>query len=206
MYIARILYPVKVLGPGNRIGIWFDGCEHHCKNCSNPELWEIQEEFHTDMRMVKTLIESIRANGEIDGFTLTGGDPFYQPEALKEVVRYIYGISHDILCYTGYSKEYLWDSYSDILEYIGVLIDGKYIEARNNGALLRGSDNQRIIIINNELEDRYRRYFKTAKNSIQNFRTRNTIISVGIHKNDYPESIQKKARELGLSEAGTGSK
>lgn len=42
MYIARILYPVKVLGPGERIGIWMDGCEHGCIGCSNPELWDIQ--------------------------------------------------------------------------------------------------------------------------------------------------------------------
>lgn len=43
MYIARILYPVEVLGPGKRIGIWFCGCPRRCEGCSNPELWEFQK-------------------------------------------------------------------------------------------------------------------------------------------------------------------
>lgn len=36
MYVAGILYPVEVLGPGKRIGIWFSGCLSKCKGCSNP--------------------------------------------------------------------------------------------------------------------------------------------------------------------------
>lgn len=36
MYIARILYPVEVLGPGKRIGIWFCGCPRRCEGCSQP--------------------------------------------------------------------------------------------------------------------------------------------------------------------------
>lgn len=36
MYVARILYPVEVLGPGKRVGIWFSGCPSKCKGCSNP--------------------------------------------------------------------------------------------------------------------------------------------------------------------------
>ena len=46
MYVARILYPVKVLGPGNRIGIWVSGCNHRCKGCSNPELWKQEERIN----------------------------------------------------------------------------------------------------------------------------------------------------------------
>ena len=44
IYVARILYPVKVLGPGNRVGIWLAGCDHKCLGCSNPELWEQKDE------------------------------------------------------------------------------------------------------------------------------------------------------------------
>ena len=45
MNVARILYPVKVLGPGKRIGIWLCGCDRECFGCSNPELWEPKPEY-----------------------------------------------------------------------------------------------------------------------------------------------------------------
>ena len=43
MYVSRVLYPVNVLGIGNRVGIWTSICKHKCIGCSNPELWEAKE-------------------------------------------------------------------------------------------------------------------------------------------------------------------
>lgn len=74
MYVARILYPVKVLGPGNRIGIWFTGCGHRCKGCSNPELWNMDEKYYITIQQVEALIRNIEKSNSVDGFTLTGGD------------------------------------------------------------------------------------------------------------------------------------
>lgn len=124
MYIARILYPVKVLGPGNRVGIWFDGCSHACKGCSNPELWEFQEKYSTSIDMVIKLLNTIKESQVIDGFTVTGGDPFEQPEDLRQLLKYVKTVSEDILVYTGYDYSYLQKNYSNILELITVLIDG----------------------------------------------------------------------------------
>ena len=200
MYIARILFPVKVLGPGNRIGIWFDGCNHKCKGCSNPELWEQQEIYKTDKNTVMDLIKPIVEKGTIDGFTLTGGDPFLQPEALEELLPLLTDISSDILCYTGFNYEELKDSYGNILKNIAVLIDGKYIEERNNGQVLRGSDNQRIIVLREEFKEKYDDYLSTAKNEIQNFRTRETIISVGIHDRNYNDDLKRITNTMGLVE------
>lgn len=200
MYIARILFPVKVLGPGDRIGIWFDGCNHKCKGCSNPELWEQQVIYKTDKNTVMDLIKPIAEKGKIDGFTLTGGDPFLQPEALEELLPLLSDINSDILCYTGFSYEELKESYGHFMNYIAVLIDGEYIEDRNNGTVLRGSDNQRIIIQREEFKEKYDTYLATAKNEIQNFRTRDTIISVGIHDRNYNDDLKKIANKMGLVE------
>ena len=93
MYIASILYPVKVLGPGNRIGIWFCGCPRRCDDCSNPELWEFQKRYKTSLETVMSLIKKIAQAHVVDGFTITGGDPFFQPEdlshLLKEIKQYL---------------------------------------------------------------------------------------------------------------------
>ena len=200
MYVARILFPVKVLGPGNRVGIWFDGCKHYCKGCSNPELWDFQECYRTDDETIKKLICSIAEQHHIDGFTLTGGDPFLQPKALREMLPFLNTISTDTLCYTGYLYEELKKKNEDILDQIAVLIDGRYIEAENHHALLRGSDNQRILILRDEYQERYENYLQTASNEIQNFRTRDSIISVGIHASDYDTKLKIKAAEMGFVE------
>ena len=103
MNVARILFPINVLGPGDRIGIWFAGCEHHCPGCSNPELWEQKPRYQTDLSSVMQLIRLISAQSTVDGITITGGDPFYQPDALRELLPELRKIVKDILVYTGYS-------------------------------------------------------------------------------------------------------
>ncbi len=179
MYIARILYPVEVLGPGKRVGIWFCGCPRRCRGCSNPELWEFNERYSTSPAAVYRLVESIAETHRVDGFTLTGGDPLYQPESLRELISLLKRISGDILVYTGYSIE---DLPPDTLRGISVLIDGEYIESRNNNCTLRGSDNQRIHILDESVRGRYERYLAHCENQIQNFTTQDGIVSVGIHR------------------------
>lgn len=198
MYIARILYPVKVLGPGNRIGIWFDGCKHHCEGCSNPELWEFSGRYKTSVETVMKLVNSIAENHKIDGFTITGGDPFEQPKALKELLAEIKEISEDILIYTGYDYETISELYPETVNMAAVIIDGKYIEERNNNVILRGSDNQKIIILNEGLKLVYDRYIAKTTNEIQNFTTSDGVVSVGIHRPDYNKRLNDILEAKGL--------
>lgn len=198
MYIARILYPVKVLGPGDRIGIWFCGCEHHCPGCSNPELWDQNEKYSTDLDTVMRLVHLISERNQVDGITLTGGDPFFQPEALRLLLKELLIISKDVLVYTGYEYEEIKDVYADILEDIAVLIDGRYIEAENHGSMLRGSDNQEIIVLNDGVRDLYAEYLGRNESMIQNFSTGDGIISVGIHQPEYEDQLLKISKEKGL--------
>lgn len=179
MYVARILYPVEVLGPGKRVGIWFSGCPRRCKGCSNPELWEFQKRYKTSVEQIVALISMINQSNVIDGFTITGGDPLFQPDDLQLLINEIKYISDDILVYTGYKKEEVPVEY---LNSIAVLIDGEYVEELNDNSFLRGSNNQNIYILNKNFEKKYNSYFSNSHNAIQNFTTSDGIISVGIHK------------------------
>ena len=198
MYVARILYPVNVLGPGKRIGIWFNGCNHHCPGCSNPELWELQERYKTTLQTLMRLVKHICDNQAVDGFTLTGGDPFTQADALRQLLPELSKFSNDILVYTGFDYEEILLKYPELVSQIGVMIDGKYIQERNNGAVLRGSDNQRIIILNDRLADKYSSYLSTAQNEIQNFTSLDGVISVGIHKPGDENQVDILLRGKGL--------
>ncbi|PNT92254.1 4Fe-4S single cluster domain-containing protein [Clostridium thermosuccinogenes] len=182
MYVARVLYPVEVLGPGKRVGIWFCGCPHRCKGCSNPELWEFQERYKTTPEIIFNLVQSIAKDHTIDGFTVTGGDPMYQAMELQQLLVLLRTISDDIIVYTGYGKNELEP---EMLANISVLIDGKYIEELNDNSLLRGSSNQKIYILDKAKESKYKKFFNTETNKIQNFFTSDGVISVGIHRPNF---------------------
>lgn len=197
MYVARILYPVEVLGPGKRIGIWLCGCPRRCKGCSNPELWEFHERYKTTPEIVFKIIQNIADSNTIDGFTITGGDPMYQPRELHTLITCLQNISKDILVYTGYKIN---DLNREQLKGISVLIDGEYIESLNNNAVLRGSDNQEIHILDANLRYKYELYCKNTINQIQNFTTTDGTISVGIHKPDFINDLNNNILQKGLKE------
>ena len=203
MYIARILYPVRVLGPGKRIGVWFCGCHRRCPGCSNPELWERQERYKTSFVTMMNLVQHICAAQQVDGFTLTGGDPFEQPDALKELLPAFSRITNDILAYTGYTFAQIQERYPDLAAQMGVLIDGEYIESRNTGVLLRGSDNQNIIVLDKSLRPKYQDYLSNmTQNEIQNFTTMDGVISVGIHDPGYSAQLDSILNQKGLEKHG----
>ncbi len=205
MYIARILYPVKVLGPGCRVGIWFAGCPHACQGCSNPELWEQSPGYQTSLKTVMQLIDSIHRQYPIDGFTITGGEPFEQPEELAALVDKIKILSTDILIYTGYElsglRERNLTAVNHILKQTAVLIDGRYQEEQNENCPLRGSANQKIHILQEACGTTYRQYLEHYRNEIQNFATADGIISVGIHQAGFQEALTEKMLQRGVEEA-----
>lgn len=182
MYVARVLYPIEVLGPGKRVGIWFCGCPRRCKGCSNPELWVFQDRYKTTPEAIYEMVKTVASGHTIDGFTISGGDPFYQPEELKRLLTMLKEISDDILVYTGYKRSELVTA---CLENISVLIDGEYIEELNNNSLLKGSSNQKVYILDNTKLDKYRVYFSTESNKVQNFFTSDGVVSVGIHRPNF---------------------
>ncbi len=182
MYVARILYPVEVLGPGKRVGIWVCGCPHKCKGCSNPELWEFQKRYETTPETVFELIKKISHKHHIDGFTITGGEPLYQADQLQKLLSLLIKISDDIIVYTGYT---ISEVNPFLLNNISVLIDGKYIENLNDNSLLRGSSNQKIYLLDKTKSKKYKEYLKTETNKIQNFFTADGVVSVGIHRPDF---------------------
>lgn len=186
MNIARILYPVRVLGPGDRIGIWTVGCHRACPGCSNPELWERQPQYEISIPDLMNIIKKIASQHRVDGFTISGGEPMNQSEDLAVLMDKLQKISRDILIYTGYTLDDLKSSKDSsickVLSQTTALIDGAYIENLNDNSLLRGSSNQKIHILCSDFESKYRDYLRSASNQIQNFTTSDGIVSVGIHR------------------------
>ena len=180
MQIDRIYYPVQTLGYGKRIGIWTIGCTHHCKNCANPELWQPNPDKNISVDEIMECVSTIAA---ADGITITGGEPFEQPEELYTLVKKLNTTGyHDILVYSGYTIEELHEKgelVKTILKEIGVLVDGLYLDLLNDNKSFRGSSNQNIHILKDSLKERY----QDAKNwerKTQILVNKNQIQAIGI--------------------------
>lgn len=183
--LGRMYYPVKALGPGNRVGIWLNGCPRGCAGCISPELqmYDASKEVTID-ELVK-MIQSIEA--PIDGFTISGGEPFLNPMALNALVHSLVSISDDILIFTGYTIEELRaqgsEAIDSVLNTCAALIDGPYIQELNDNKGLRGSSNQRCLIF--KYQDRYQG-IETSDRTLQNIMYGNKVLTIGIPQGEMP--------------------
>lgn len=141
MRIAGIVQDSIVDGPGIRLVVFTQGCPHHCPGCHNPETHDFNGGRVVD---VAEIIAMMDKNPLLDGVTLSGGEPFCQPDACMEIAKAAHARGLNVWCYTGYEYEVLLGN--PLLDEIDVLVDGRYVEAARTLALpWRGSANQRLI-------------------------------------------------------------
>lgn len=159
----RISYPTTfdsiVDGPGLRMVVWTQGCTHNCRECHNPQTHRLNGGYEVDS---KEIIEKIKSLKLQRGITLSGGEPFLQPEALEEIARETKKNNLDVWAYTGFTIEQLLDNknplyfkHLNLLKQIDVLVDGKFIlEKKDISLKFRGSSNQRIINVERTLKNK----------------------------------------------------
>lgn len=175
--IARIYYPVKVLGPGNRIGIWTAGCKKNCRGCISPELRDAKNGVEISTNDILKIIEKV--DNKVEGITISGGEPFLYTKGLLELVIELEKITNDIIVFTGYDYKDLLkqNDASKVLQHISVLIDGVFDETNVSEYGLKGSNNQKIIIFRDS--ERYSN-LETCERAIQNVVYNNRLLSIGI--------------------------
>ena len=141
--ISRLHFPVRALGPGERVGIWVQGCSIRCPGCISLDTWATGRGL-TTVEAVLAAIDPWLSSAT--GFTISGGEPFDQPNALMALLG---GLREkhagDILIYSGYAFEKL-----PIYEFSGLidaLISDPLRLDRSQELPLRGSDNQRLHLL-----------------------------------------------------------
>ena len=136
-------------GQGIRMVIWSQGCKMACPGCHNPETHNPCGWKEFDVEELKNEITKYAKYHQ--GITLSGGDPFLQPEANKELADHAHSLGLDVWAYCGKTYEQLQDNV--LLSSCDVLIDGPFIkELRDVTLAFRGSSNQRIINVQKSLE------------------------------------------------------
>jgi anaerobic ribonucleoside-triphosphate reductase activating protein len=104
------------------------------------------------------LVGELLADPAVDGLTLSGGEPMLQAAGLAEVVRLARTVRPvSVITFTGYRLERLRrdadPGVARLLAEVDVLIDGRYVQALDDGVGLRGSSNQRVHHLTGRLRD-----------------------------------------------------
>jgi anaerobic ribonucleoside-triphosphate reductase activating protein len=140
-----------VNGPGSRFVIWTQGCRKGCKNCYNPETWS---HYRNNLIDIDLLVEDIE-NSSATGVTISGGDPFEQPEELFYLLGKIkqLDLSDGVIVFSGYTIDEIRvrEELRKSLDYIDVLIDGLYIEEKRITNGLAGSSNQEFHFLTDKI-------------------------------------------------------
>ncbi len=192
--INLVYAPVLTLGPGIRIGIWFQGCSIRCKGCISKHTWEFDKKYTIKISDLIKQVKQYSKTYNTNSITISGGEPFDQPLALLILLKELKKLKfNDILLYTGYKMSYLKKRYKNILDYIDVIIDGPFIETKKTNKIYKGSSNQKMYILNTNLKEIYKKYSKKLKtNKLQMINKNNEIYLIGIPNVDFQEKIKNK--------------
>ncbi|MBN2048381.1 MAG: radical SAM protein [Anaerolineaceae bacterium] len=149
---ARVRLTHK-LGPGNRAALWVRGCLTHCPGCIAPDWQEFQPEHWVG---IEALADELILENEVDGLTISGGEPFLQANALSKMLRYARSKKEfNVISFSGYTLEHLRSGQvphaDQLLSLIDVLIDGPYIASKNNNRSMFGSANQKVHYLSDRL-------------------------------------------------------
>ena len=158
--ISRVHFPVTTLGPGRRLGIWFQGCSLRCEGCISVDTWATAKTFIPIDKLMMGLSSYLPL---VDGITISGGEPFDQFDALLAIVSQLREKTKvDILVYTGYSIEDINDQLQQIKPYIDVLISDPFQRQSSQTLRLRGSDNQRLHCFTSQAKEKFAYYQQTV--------------------------------------------
>lgn len=149
-------------GPGIRVTVWFQGCNHHCKGCHNPETWNPTKGKPLTQDVITKILDEVD-RPYVRGLTLSGGDPLlctnaHEANSLVDQFRTRFKHKKDLWIWTGYTwQEITWDeagattSHTCILD-ADVLVDGKFDINRKDISLpYCGSRNQKVIDVQKSL-------------------------------------------------------
>ena len=143
-------------GPGVRVSIFMQGCSFNCKNCFNKETHDFNGGKEFDDSTIERVLE-LCGNENIEGLSILGGEPMH-PSNIEGTTKLAKAFKEkypnkNIWSWSGYSFDnYLKDK--EVVKYLDVLVDGQYNDDLRNPTLKwKGSENQRVINVQESLKD-----------------------------------------------------
>lgn len=182
LQLYNFIENTKTLGPYSRFALWTQGCPFSCPCCMTPDS---QSFDGGESISIKSMAALILNTPDIEGITISGGEPFLQSKALNTLITLIKSKKDfGVILYTGYTLEQIKskNSLNDIslLKHIDILIDGLYEDSLNDGISLRGSSNQNIYQFTQRYVDVFDNYYKKSVREIEIHMQNDSAMLVGI--------------------------
>lgn len=141
-------------GTGVRTTLFVSGCTHNCPSCFNEEYQNFKYGNEFTEETEQQILEHL-SDPNVKGLSILGGEPFQQNVwTLYKLVRAVKErTGKNIWIWTGYKFEEIPKQYRLVLEYIDVLVDGRFVQELKSAKLqFRGSSNQRVIDVHKTLQ------------------------------------------------------
>ena len=135
-------------GPGVRAVIWVQGCTIGCAGC-----YSAPTHPHSSNSLVEPseVVEWIRSIPDIEGITISGGEPFEQAAVLVDIIGRMKRVRPEltVFIFSGHEYQTLLQSEEksvrELIQHSDMLSTGPYIAKLRDQALLwRGSSNQEL--------------------------------------------------------------
>ena len=175
----------EVLGPYKRFIVWVQGCNKRCKGCIAKDSWASDG---GEIVKVDELAEKIILQDAIEGITISGGEPFLQQELLCELIKKVREHRDlGVILYTGMNYDEIKDS--DLARCADLIIDGEYIEEKNDNKSLRGSSNQNVICLTDRYKNIIPQYYGIQGRKIELLLSEGAIRMIGIPCKEFSKII-----------------
>jgi len=184
--IYNFIESTKTLGPFNRFALWTQGCNFSCVGCMTPDSQSLEGGIKIS---VENIAKTILNTPNIEGITISGGEPFLQAKALYNLLNLVKEKrDFGVIVYTGFTLEQLIAKNDSaiilLLKNIDILIDGLFEENLNDGVSLRGSSNQNIYQFTKRYMNVFDDYYAKDMREIEVHMQSEHMMLVGIPKND----------------------
>ena len=146
MRISRIAAPITVLGPGRRVVVWVQGCTLACAGCASVDTWAADGGRSMTVDDVATEVLRLVAEHDLDGVTISGGEPFQQADDVADLIESVQRANDlDIVVFTGYEAAIARRRSSRQARLADILVAGRYDRTQPSDLPLVASANQTVV-------------------------------------------------------------
>lgn len=125
--------------------LWTQGCTINCPGCFNPKTHPIRGGREWLIGDLLALMISLQ--GQIEGITISGGEPLLQIKALSQLLREVRSrTTLSVILFSGFTWEEIqaMPHAKALLTQVDILLAGRYQQNKHLATGLRGSSNKTV--------------------------------------------------------------